>query len=397
MGGGVASERSERIEGDVVSDAGRSGDVTLADVADGSRIGFVHSAETTSGVNGPGLRYTVFLSGCPLRCLYCHNPDTQTMRLGERTTARRVIEEAGRYRAFIAHGGGLTVTGGEPLLQPAFVEDLFVGVKEAYGLHTALDTSANGGHRASERLLANTDLVLLDIKAGNAALYEKVSGGGQLSDVLAFGARLVDHQVQVWIRFVLVPGLTDGPEQIAEVADLAAELGEHRRSGRGAALPPARRRQVRRARARVPAARHARADPGVGGRRRWRSSASAACTPWPDQVEHPRARVRGRHSVSMQLPDPLASPTCMDHRAEGSTSALGVRCGRGVGGSRAGRQAGEDVLGGQRAGRPPVARERAPLRHMSRVAQLTSPRRRTTRATAAARCRWRPRYGWIGA
>ena len=201
-------------------------DLARGDAADGSRIGFVHSAETTSGVNGPGLRYTVFLSGCPLRCLYCHNPDTQTMRLGERTTARHVIEEAGRYRAFISHGGGLTVTGGEPLLQPAFVEDLFVGVKEAYGLHTALDTSANGGHRASDRLLENTDLVLLDIKAGNAALYERVSGGGKLSDVLAFGARLVEHQVPVWIRFVLVPGLTDGPDEIAEVADLAAELGD---------------------------------------------------------------------------------------------------------------------------------------------------------------------------
>ena len=209
----------------VVSDEVRAADLSGADVADGSRIGFVHSAETTSGVNGPGLRYTVFLSGCPLRCLYCHNPDTQTMRLGERTTARHVITEAGRYRAFLSRSGGLTVTGGEPLLQPAFVESLFVGVKEAYGMHTALDTSANGGHRASERLLESTDLVLLDIKAGNAALYEKVSGGGRLSDVMAFGARLVDHQVTVWIRYVLVPGLTDGPDEIAEVADLTAELG----------------------------------------------------------------------------------------------------------------------------------------------------------------------------
>ncbi len=205
---------------------GRAADLAHGDVADGSRIGFVHSAETTSGVNGPGLRYTVFLSGCPLRCLYCHNPDTQTMRLGERTTAHRVIEETGRYRAFISRGGGLTVTGGEPLLQPAFVEDLFVGVKDAYGLHTALDTSANGGHRASERLLANTDLVLLDIKAGNAALYERVSGGGRLSDVLDFGARLVEHRIPVWIRYVLVPGLTDGPDEVAEVADLTAELGD---------------------------------------------------------------------------------------------------------------------------------------------------------------------------
>jgi pyruvate formate lyase activating enzyme len=195
-----------------------------ADVADGSRIGFVHSAETTSGVNGPGLRYTVFLSGCPLRCLYCHNPDTQTMRLGERTTVRRVVEEAGRYRAFIARGGGLTVTGGEPLLQPAFVEDLFVGVKQAYGLHTALDTSANGGHRASERLLEHTDLVLLDIKAGNPELYERVSGGGRLSDVLDFSTRLVEHGTRVWVRFVLVPGLTDAPGQVAEVADLCADM-----------------------------------------------------------------------------------------------------------------------------------------------------------------------------
>ncbi len=193
---------------------------------EGSRIGFVHSAETTSGVNGPGLRYTVFLSGCPLRCLYCHNPDTQTMRLGERTTAQHVISEAGKYRAFISRGGGLTVTGGEPLLQPKFVEDLFVGVKDSYGLHTALDTSANGGHRASERLLANTDLVLLDIKAGTPELYERVSGGGSLADVVAFSARLMEHQVSVWIRFVLVPGLTDGPDDIAAVADLTAELGK---------------------------------------------------------------------------------------------------------------------------------------------------------------------------
>ena len=162
-----------------------------------------------------------------VRCAAC-TATTPTPRRCASGSARR---RATSSRRQVATGpssrtaGGLTVTGGEPLLQPAFVEDLFVGVKDAYGLHTALDTSANGGHRASERLLANTDLVLLDIKAGNAALYEKVSGGGSLSDVLAFSARLVDHEVKVWIRFVLVPGLTDGPDEIAEVADLAADLG----------------------------------------------------------------------------------------------------------------------------------------------------------------------------
>jgi pyruvate formate lyase activating enzyme len=196
------------------------------DADDGTRVGYVHSTETTSGVNGPGLRYTVFTSGCPLRCLYCHNPDTQPMRLGGATTVGRVIADAARYHSFISRGGGLTVTGGEPLLQPAFVEDLFVAAQEQHGLHTTLDTSANRGSRASDNLLAHTDLVLLDIKAGEPELYERVSGGGRLSDVLDLGARLMEHRVAVWVRFVLVPGLTDEPDHVARVADLAADLGD---------------------------------------------------------------------------------------------------------------------------------------------------------------------------
>lgn len=202
------------------------GDPSQAQEVDDSRFGYVHSAETTSGVNGPGLRYTVFFAGCPLRCLYCHNPDTQVVRWGERTTARKVIREAGRYQAFLRNGGGLTVTGGEPLMQPTFLEAIFVGVKAEYGMHTTLDTSAHGGHRASENLLNHTDLVLLDIKAGNHKLYERVSGGGRFQNVLDFADRLVDHQIHMWVRFVLVPGLTDDPKDIAEVADLAADFGK---------------------------------------------------------------------------------------------------------------------------------------------------------------------------
>lgn len=187
---------------------------------DGSRIGFVHSAETTSAVNGPGLRYTVFVSGCPLRCLYCHNPDTQMARLGDRTTVQRVLRDAERYRAFLTRGGGLTISGGEPLLQPRFIEDVFTGAKHDLGLHTALDTSAANQHRATDRLLDSVDLVLLDIKAAEPELYRRVTTDGDIEDLLRFADRLAEHGSRVWIRFVLVPGLTDDPGHVARVADL---------------------------------------------------------------------------------------------------------------------------------------------------------------------------------
>jgi pyruvate formate lyase activating enzyme len=194
------------------------------ELQDGTRVGFVHSAETTSGVNGPGVRYTVFLSGCPLRCMYCHNPDTQMMRLGQRTTVRRVLDETARYGAFLRNGGGLTVTGGEPLLQHEFLEDLFVGAKTELGLHTALDTSGMGGMKASDRLIEHTDLVLLDIKAGNDRRYRHVTGTGNFDALLAFADRLLESGTRLWIRFVLVPGLTDDPAHVAQVADICVHL-----------------------------------------------------------------------------------------------------------------------------------------------------------------------------
>lgn len=192
---------------------------------DGSRVGLVHSAETTAGVNGPGLRYTVFLAGCPLRCQFCHNPDTQTMRLGQRTTVKRILAEVAKYVAFISPNGGLTLTGGEPLLQPDFVEDIFVGARDELGVHTTLDTSAANAHRASERLLDYTDLVLLDIKGGDPDLYTLVTGGGNMDDLLTFAARLRDRGTKMRIRFVLVPGLTDAPDNLERVADLCVDFG----------------------------------------------------------------------------------------------------------------------------------------------------------------------------
>lgn len=195
-----------------------------AELADGSRVGFVHSAETTSGVNGPGVRYTLFTSGCPLRCLYCHNPDTQMMRLGDRTTVRRVLDELAKYSAFLRTGGGLTITGGEPLQQPEFIEDIFVGAKTELGLHTALDTSGMGAKKASDRMLEHVDLVLLDIKAGNSRKYAYVTQTGKFDELMEFAGRLLERGTRLWIRFVLVPDLTDAPEHVAQVADICVGL-----------------------------------------------------------------------------------------------------------------------------------------------------------------------------
>jgi pyruvate formate lyase activating enzyme len=196
------------------------------DEADEVLTGYIHSAETTGTVNGPGVRYTLYLSGCPLRCLYCHNPDTWEMRLGERVHVDRVVEDVGKFLVFLrTTGGGLTASGGEPLLQPGFLLALFRRVKERWGLHTALDTSGNLGARATDELLDVTDLVLLDVKSGLPDTYRRVTGA-ELAPTLDFGRRLAARGNRTWVRYVLVPGHTDAPEDLAAVADYVASLGE---------------------------------------------------------------------------------------------------------------------------------------------------------------------------
>jgi pyruvate formate lyase activating enzyme len=192
--------------------------------ADGSVRGYLHSTETVGSVNGPGVRYTVYLSGCPLRCLYCHNPDTWEMRMGEHVDVETVLSDVGKYARFISvSGGGLTVSGGEPLLQPRFVAELFRGVKERFGMHTALDTSGSLGARASDALLDLTDLVLLDIKSGLPETYRRVTSG-ELAPTLDFARRLAGRGNRMWVRYVLVPGLTDEKENVTAVADFVATL-----------------------------------------------------------------------------------------------------------------------------------------------------------------------------
>ncbi len=192
--------------------------------ADGSVKGYIHSVETVGSVNGPGVRYTVYLSGCPLRCLYCHNPDTWEMRMGEHVDAETVLADIGKYARFISvSGGGLTLSGGEPLLQPRFALELLRGCKQRFGMHTVIDTSGNLGARASDELLDLVDLVLLDIKSGDAETYRRVTSG-ELQPTLDFARRLSDRGTRMWVRYVLVPGLTDAPANIAAVADVVADL-----------------------------------------------------------------------------------------------------------------------------------------------------------------------------
>lgn len=189
-------------------------------------IGQVHSIETMGTVDGPGLRYVLFLSGCPLRCQYCHNPDAQGIPRGTPTTPAQAIADVLRYKSFIK-SGGLTISGGEPLMQPHFVREVFKLAK-AEGLHTTLDTSGFLGAAADDELLNHTDLVLLDIKSGDPATYKHTTGVN-LEPTLLFARRLDKLAIPVWLRFVLVPGLTDAPANIEKLAAFAATLGNVQR------------------------------------------------------------------------------------------------------------------------------------------------------------------------
>lgn len=199
-------------------------DVDVAHVGLNTVSGSVHSWDVSTGVDGPGTRFVVFTQGCPLRCLYCHNPETWRMRGGQRVSSAQIIDEAAKYVPFIhAAGGGATVSGGEPLLQPRFTAALLHGFR-VLGLHTALDTSGYLGARADGDLLSATDLVLLDIKSWDRALYRRLTGV-DLHPTLAFARRLAKLEIPVHVRFVLVPGLTDDAANVAGVARFAASLG----------------------------------------------------------------------------------------------------------------------------------------------------------------------------
>jgi pyruvate formate lyase activating enzyme len=185
--------------------------------------GYVHSVETGGAVDGPGLRFVVFLSGCHLRCLYCHNPDTWHMKDAKKMGVAHLLNEVLLYAHYLKRtGGGVTCTGGEPLAQPDFVTAFFQGCK-AMGLHTALDTNGFLGDHATDALLDTTDLVLLDIKAWDPGVYKSLTGA-ELTPTLRFAERLAEIGKPTWLRYVLVPGWTDNLEHVTELAAYAAKL-----------------------------------------------------------------------------------------------------------------------------------------------------------------------------
>ena len=191
-------------------------------------MGFLHSFTTGSTVDGPGVRVVAWTTGCMWRCVYCHNPDTWTLTNGIPVTVSKAAEELRKYRRGLqVMSGGFTLSGGEPLMQHRFAAKLLSAAK-LMGIHTALDTNGYYGDRLSDVELLSIDLVLLDIKSWDPERHRRLTGM-DVAPTLAFARRLSEGQRPIWLRYVLVPGLTDDAEDIARVAEFAAGLGNVQR------------------------------------------------------------------------------------------------------------------------------------------------------------------------
>jgi len=187
-------------------------------------MGFLHSYTTGSTVDGPGVRVVAWTTGCMWRCMYCHNPDTWTMRNGIPVSVARAAEQLRKYR----HGlkvmsGGLTISGGEPLMQDRFVVKLLAEAR-AMGVHTAIETNGYYGDRLTDAELGSIDLVMLGIKSWGDERHKHLTGR-EHGPTLDFARRLAALKKAVWVRFVLVPGLTDDPADLASISRFSASLG----------------------------------------------------------------------------------------------------------------------------------------------------------------------------
>jgi pyruvate formate lyase activating enzyme len=185
-------------------------------VTDAEVRGRVHSFETMGALDGPGLRVVVFLQGCRLRCRYCHNPDTWDPAGGEELTAAAVVARVERYRPYFADEGGVTISGGEPLLQPAFAAAVLAGCRAA-SIHTVVDTAGVPPDPAVDAVLAETDLLLLDLKHPDPDRHRELTGR-DLAPTLSFLDHALEAGIDVWVRHVVVPGWNDRESDMERLA-----------------------------------------------------------------------------------------------------------------------------------------------------------------------------------
>lgn len=189
------------------------------------RKGRIHSTESFGTVDGPGVRFVVFFQGCPLRCQYCHNPDTWSFSGGRETSAGELMNEYSQYKEFLK-SGGITATGGEPLAQAEFLEELFKTAKKM-NVHTCLDTSAGNynseNQNAIDRALKYTDLVMLDIKHIDNDAHKKLTGIGN-AHILDFARHISELKIPLWIRHVVVPDITDGEDELFRLGEFISTL-----------------------------------------------------------------------------------------------------------------------------------------------------------------------------
>ncbi|MBR5545933.1 MAG: pyruvate formate lyase-activating protein [Clostridia bacterium] len=193
-----------------------------------NKSGFIHSVESFGTVDGPGIRFVVFFQGCPMRCLYCHNPDTWHMADGQQTTVEEILSQFRKNKAFYQKGG-ITATGGEPLLQLDFLTALFEAAK-AEKVHTCLDTSGitfrpeDAALTARfDRLMAATDLIMLDLKQVIPERHQALTGQSN-ENILAFARYAAEKDKKLWIRHVVVPGWTDDEESLTALGRFMAQL-----------------------------------------------------------------------------------------------------------------------------------------------------------------------------
>lgn len=187
--------------------------------------GRIHSTESFGTVDGPGVRFVVFFQGCPMRCRYCHNPDTWKFDSGKEVTPEELLREYDSCKEFF-RSGGLTASGGEPLAQPEFLLELFSQAHKK-GIHTCLDTSGAvydpDAHDMTDRILKQTDLVMLDIKHIDNLAHKALTGADN-ENILGFARHLRELDIPVWIRHVVVPGLTDGHDELFRLGVFLSEL-----------------------------------------------------------------------------------------------------------------------------------------------------------------------------